>query len=90
MVLYRKKPLLVDAIHWTGENAQDVLNFLEGLPHIAYRHTRDLMALTIYTTEGNRRVDVGDFIVKDVDNKLYSYNSKIFARDYEIAVEEKD
>jgi hypothetical protein len=90
MVLYRKKPLLVDAIHWTGENAQEVLTFLEGLPHIAYRHTRNLMALTIYTTEGNRRVDVGDFIIKDVDNKLYSYNSKIFARDYEIAVEEKD
>ncbi len=90
MVLYRKKPLLVDAIHWTGENAQDVLNFLEGLPHIAYRHTRDLMALTIYTTEGTRRVDVGDFIVKDVNDELYSYNSKIFARDYEIAVEEKD
>jgi hypothetical protein len=90
MVLYRKKPLLVDAIHWTGENAQEVLTILEGLPHIAYRHTRNLMALTIYTTEGNRRVDVGDFIIKDVDNKLYSYNSKIFARDYEIAVEEKD
>jgi hypothetical protein len=90
MVLYRKKPLLVDAIHWTGENSQDVLNFLEGLPHIAYRHTRDLMALTIYTTEGTRRVDVGDFIIKDVNDELYSYNSKIFARDYEIAVEEKD
>jgi hypothetical protein len=90
MVLYRKKPLLVDAIHWTGENAQDVLNFLEGLPHIAYRHTRDLMALTIYTTEGTRRVDVGDFIVKDVNDELYSYKSKIFARDYEIAVEEED
>lgn len=90
MVLYRKKPLLVDAIQWTGENAQDVLNFLEGLPHIAYRHTRDIMALTIYTTEGTRRVDIGDFIIKDVDNEPYSYNSKIFARDYEIAVEEKD
>jgi hypothetical protein len=90
MVLYRKKPLLVDAIHWTGENAQEVLNFLEGLPHIAYRHTRDLMALTIYTSEGTRRVDVGDFIIKDVNDELYSYNSRIFTRDYEIAVEEKD
>lgn len=90
MVLYRKKPLLVDAIQWTGENAEEILKFLEGLPHIAYRHSRDIMAVTIYTTEGTRRVDVGDFIVKDVDNELYSYNSRIFNRTHEQAVKEED
>jgi hypothetical protein len=90
MVLYRKKPLLVDAIQWTGDNAEEILDFLKGLPHIAYRHSRDVMAITIYTNEGDRRVYKGDFIVKDVDNELYSYNSKIFTRTHEQAVREED
>lgn len=88
--LYKKKPVKVEAIQWTGNNLREVVDFTgETIRyHIddsdwqvgkAAPQTR----IWIKTLEGNLQVSVGDYIIKGVKGEYYPCKPDIFKSTYE-------
>ncbi len=76
---FRKKPVVIDAVRWTGDMVpvtvlvgHDLQPFGDG-------------ALCIHTLEGDHRCDLGDWIIKGVKGELYPCKPDIFAMTYEPA-----
>lgn len=86
---YRKKPILVDAILWTEENLDEVLEFAVkrgwgGRVTIATGLSGK--EVNIDTLKGTRTASVGDYIVCGVAGEhyeLYPMKPTIFHRTYE-------
>lgn len=92
---YRKKPVVIDAIQWTGNNLRAVICFTDGPPDTRTIHAglkweqyEDLVqreGLKIYTMEGTMNADIGDYIIKGVKGEFYPCKPDIFAATYEPA-----
>lgn len=82
MPKYRKKPVVVEAVKWTGENRDEITSFTKG------RAQGNLSPLTISTLEGEMRVSVGDYIIRGVREELYPCKPDIFEQTYEVVEEE--
>ena len=90
---YRKKPVVIEAIVWTGNNLKEVINFTDGGPTIRTHHAammweeyEDLVAregLKIFTLEGKMLANVGDYIIKGVKGEFYPCKPDIFEMTYE-------
>lgn len=85
---YRKKPIEVEAIQWTGENAIDVAIFCEELlpeDGIGQRlfHDPRTTFFIIRTLEGDMEVSKGDWIIKGVKGEFYPCKPDIFQLTYE-------
>lgn len=84
MTLYQRKPLIVKAIQWTGKNVDEVLNFLKGTSHIAYKHSKDSMVINLFTKLGQQRVDINNYIIKEESFGVFREDEKEFKRKYEV------
>ena len=78
---YRKKPVTVEAVQWTGENHAEMCEFIdpevfEIIPHVG---------LVIHTLEGDHHASPGDYIIKGVNGEFYPCKPDIFAKTYESA-----
>ena len=78
---FRKKPVVVEAVQWTGANVDEVLGFIftQGS---AYR-VAGSNGIAIETLEGTMRADPGDWIIKGVAGEFYPCKPDIFAATYE-------
>lgn len=79
-MLYRKKPVLIEAVKWTGENVKEMTEFM-GIPHISYEIPSG--KLSIVTLEGVMTAKKGDYIIKGIQGELYPCKPDIFAETYE-------
>lgn len=91
MARYRKKPVVVEAMEWTGDiNA--LLRFEGWYDHDDYDspfvHHPD-GTLTIETLEGEMTVSHGDYIIRGIAGEFYPCKPDIFAQTYE-PVEDRD
>jgi len=75
---YKKKPVIVEAIQWTGHNTKEVLDFIGRDKIIAYFNYFE-----IKTLEGNMRVNIKDWIIKGVEGEFYPCKPEIFEKTYE-------
>lgn len=76
---YRKKPVVIEAVQWTGDNIDEIAKFLG---HRNFSHDeRD--GLRIHTLEGTHNATVTDQIIKGVKGEFYSCKLDIFAATYE-------
>ena len=79
---YRKKPVVIDAIEWTGGNFASVDLF-------AAQSSREVRqegsSLIIPTLEGDHEASLGDMIIKGVQGELYPCKPDIFAATYDPA-----
>ena len=82
MEKYRKKPVVIEAVQWTGENIREVLDFMEWR-NVAHDATS---GLTIHTLEGNLYASPGDWIIKGVQGEFYPCKPEIFEKTYEKVV----
>ena len=104
MKQYRKKPVVIDAIQWTGKNLREVIAFTDGPPDTRTHHSKmkwyeyeDLVAregLMIYTLEdgggkAKHFASIGDFIIRGVKGEYYACKPDIFEMTYD-AVEPND
>ncbi len=90
---YRKKPVVIEAIQWTGENHREMYDFLrldmEGIVMSPYGvnfyidHTKVEGGLIIKTLEGEHIASIGDFIIKGVNGEFYPCKPDIFHKTYE-------
>lgn len=79
---FRKKPVVIEAVQWTGENKTEIQSFCPVIQDGAPFKTP---ALFIDTAEGVMRADVGDWIIRGVKGEFYPCKPDIFAATYEPA-----
>ena len=81
---YRKKPVEVEAIQYTGENLPEIINFVG-------RNLRVRGNLVvIFTLEGDMIVSELDYIIKGVKGEFYPCKPDIFEKTYERVINEAD
>ena len=77
MAKYRKKPVIIDAIQFTGENFEEIKQFgVQGF-------NAGIRNMVIKTLEGEMTVLSGDWIVKGVKGEFYPCKPDIFEKTYE-------
>ncbi len=96
MPKYRKKPVVVEAVRWTGSNLEEIRNFVGSdlieecveLFDIKRTLKEMLVDIAIDTLEGTMRVDYGDYIIKGVQGEFYPCKPDIFEQTYEEVIED--
>lgn len=90
---FRKKPVTISAIRWTGDNLREVIAFTGKHPgwdkwfsswEDYERHVQqDGQQFKIFTLEGTMRADIGDWIIRGVKGGHYPCKPDIFEATYE-------
>ena len=75
---FRKKPVVIDAIQWTGDNIEEIGEFLAGV-HWATAGRNPV----ILTREGDMTVSPNDWIIKGVAGEFYPCKPDIFTATYD-------
>ena len=78
---FRKKPVVVDAVQWTGANYVSIENFL-GSPRNGAFTTNGSLILT-----SNGHVFPGHWVIRDEHGNFYPCQKDIFAATYEAVPE---
>lgn len=78
MPKYRKKPVVIEAIQWTGDNLKEILEF-SSESYI----DKDNYTLKIHTLKGEMIADREDYIIKGVNGEFYPCKPDIFEKTYE-------
>lgn len=76
---YRKKPVVIEAMQWTGYNWREIDEFITDT-HSTYPSEGVIL---IPTLEGIMRATVGDYIIKGISGEFYPCKSDIFIETYE-------
>ncbi len=75
---YRKKPVVIDAVQWTGDNTEDVQSFIGDFGYVKG------MYVDIGTLEGLMVASIGDYIIKGIKGEVYPCKPDIFEATYEL------
>lgn len=78
---FRKKPVVIEAIQFDGNNALQVFEFT-GDAAASSKHG-SMSGLCIVTREGTMTASVGDWIIKGVKGEFYPCKPDIFEATYE-------
>ena len=89
---YKKKPIEIEALQWTGENHREIFNFL-GNEDTEYMTAAGINfyidfnkvkgGLIIKTLEGEHIATIGDYIIKGIKGEYYPCKPNIFEMTYE-------
>lgn len=80
---YRKKPVIIEAVQWTGDNISEICKFTKR----DISHLLRSGQLHIETLEGIMKASVGDFIIKGVSCEFYPCKPEVFYQTYEKVVD---
>lgn len=90
---YKKKPVIISAIQWNGNNLQEIIDFT-GLHPSAEKWSWEQYELVvkeeglkIFTLEGAMMANIGDFIIKGVKGEFYPCKPDIFEATYSLCAE---
>lgn len=94
MPMYRKKPVVVEAVLWNGTNISEVIALVDfsKLPSdgeykdAGIGHTLATGELYIPTLEGIMTARAGDYIIKGVQGEVYPCKPDIFEAIYDEVV----
>jgi hypothetical protein len=95
---YKKKPVIIDAVQWTGKNHREMFDFLtqdtfsaEAMKvtgdHFYIDHSKVEGGLIIKTLEGEHLATIGDYIIRGVKGEYYPCKEDIFHQSYEIYID---
>lgn len=82
---YRKKPIVVDAWQWNGENPAKWPPYLRDVPVSQIVDGHKVIQLRIATLEGDLCASRGDWIIRGVEGEVYPCKPNIFEATYELA-----
>jgi hypothetical protein len=81
---YRKRPVVIEAMQLTDENAKDVCDWIHGasrgMTPVGYLADG---TVTIQTLEGTMTAPVGWWIIRGVADEFYPCHPDVFAATYE-------
>ena len=91
---YKRKPTVVEAIQWDGNNLEEIEKFVgkhldwwrfENPDKNVLNSSNNI--LKIETLEGDHMASIGDYIIKGVKGEFYPCKPDIFEKTYEIVEE---
>lgn len=85
MAKYRKKPVVVEAVQWNGDNYDEIVEFTKA----DIFQVDNTNIIIIKTLGGLIKCSLGDYIIKDAPGEFYLCNYDIFERTYEEVDEDK-
>jgi hypothetical protein len=74
---YKKKPVVISAAQWTGQNVAEVRDFVGD--DAIFRQG----VLHVHTLEGDMYASIGDYIIRGVQGEFYPCKPEIFEASYE-------
>lgn len=84
MATYRKKPVVVEAIQWTGDNIRDVERFMFPAQPVYMNGFVDRDEFVgIQTLEGLMVARKSDWIIRGLKGELYPCKPDIFTATYD-------
>lgn len=93
MAKFRKKPVVIEAVQWTGSNLKEVLSFTGKHPKWGdwfscfeeyEKCVNDSGGIfKILTLEGTHNASPGDWIIRGVNGEHYPCKPDIFEKTYE-------
>lgn len=84
MKKYVKKPVMVEAIQWDGNNTKEVYDFAGASITIPYSDRNiNESKIVLHTLEGPINASLFDYIIKGVKGEMYPCKPDIFKMSYE-------
>lgn len=87
MILVRKKPIVVEAVQWTGstESAREVMDWVGSGGGLIWLNDSfaDPASLHIKTLEGIMEASPGDYVIRGIHGEHYPCKPNIFTATYE-------
>lgn len=87
---FRKRPVVIEAVKWDGNNLQELKNFVgESLKYDIMDDAWEvgksapLVDVKIKTLEGVHHASIGDYIIRGVAGEFYPCKPDIFEDTYE-------
>ena len=82
---YRKRPIVIEAIQWDGNNFDKINDFTGGNKiHKVESWDKEVNnSIVIPTLEGDHRANVGDYIIQGIEGEFYPCKPGIFIDTYE-------
>lgn len=79
--LYKKKPVVIEALQWTGDNHEAILEFCSQAEY----HTELFESGTMFirTLEGKMQASVNDYIIRGLKGEFYPCKPDIFQATYD-------
>jgi hypothetical protein len=84
---YRKKPIVIEAVQFKGNNESEIIEFTKS---IALTRPECLKSMRIPTLEGDMIANIGDWIIKGVNGEFYPCKPDIFEKLYDLTEQEED
>lgn len=78
---YRKKPIVIEAVIWSGSNWHQVFDFAGH--EIFSTHEDGVNLLKIKTLEGEMTAQPGDWLIRGIKGEYYPCKPDIFEATYE-------
>ena len=86
MSRYRKKPVVIEAVQFTGDNFFDIARFIGHGPEVLCNlELKDTDHPVIRTLEGNMTASPGDWVIKGINGEFYPCKPDIFEKTYDPA-----
>jgi len=79
---YRKKPLVIEAVRWTGNNWGEIRLWMNSVSVNSILNIA-LNEVWINTLEGTMIGEVGDYIIKGITGEFYPCKPDIFEASYD-------
>lgn len=76
---YKKKPVVIEAVQWTGKNLDEINRFADNSTLVRYLDNE----LCIYTLEGVMTASIGDYIIKGIEGEFHPCKPDIFEKTYD-------
>jgi len=86
---YVKKPIVITALQWKGDNYEEIASFCQYIDESERRTMCFLNGdkLWIRTKEGQLKASVGDFIIRGIQGEFYPCDYNIFLQTYDEVAE---
>jgi hypothetical protein len=78
---YRKLPIIVEALQWTGDNETEMSEFMASGLTIDLDGT---LIIPTQTVEGHFICPIGSVVIKGLQDEFYPCSAEIFAASYEV------
>ena len=78
MPMFRKKPVVIEAVQWTGDNLHAILEFVGKAASWG-----PTTGMRISTFEGAHHASIDDWIIKGVAGEFYPCKPDIFTDTYD-------
>jgi hypothetical protein len=84
MAKYRKKPVVIEAVQWTGDNIAEIQMFMRpDWPEYMGEFSDMDEILGINTLEGLHVARLNDWVIKGIKGEFYPCKPDIFEQTYE-------